>query len=126
MRPCLRGDVSMGDSQQRDMSVEQVERPGRLDESMGLQRPFWLAASLSDLGLTAEQVDRIPELKRLVDEYAKPCSESDWWLAGGELLFCPKHKRRFSLGRCPGHVDRRAAPDAPGVVIRVHLRAARG
>ena len=104
----------MGDSQQRDMSVEQVQRPGRLDVSMGLQRPFWLAASLSDLGLTAEQVDRIPELKCLVDEYAKPCSESDWWLAGGGLLFCPKHKRRFSLGRCQGHHERISMERARG------------
>ena len=47
-------------------SIERGQRPGRLAESMGAQRPFWLAASLSDLGLAAEQVDEIPELKRRV------------------------------------------------------------
>ena len=70
-----------------------------------MQQPFWLDSSLSDLGLTAENVRQIPELARHVDEYAEPCVESDWWPAGG-IMFCPKHKRRFGLGRCPGHLDR--------------------
>ena len=88
------------------------ERPGNLADSMGLQRPFWMAANLSDLGLTAEQVDQIRELKRVVEEYAQPCVEADWWLAGGGLRFCPKHKRRFSVSGCPGHVDRIAVDGA--------------
>ena len=83
----------------------EVERPGNLAESMGLQRPFWLAASLADLGLTAEQVEEIPELKRIVKEYSQPCDEADWWLAGGTVVYCPKHKRRFTIS-CPGHVER--------------------
>ena len=83
-----------------------TERPGNLAETMGLRRPFWMAASLSDLGLTAEEVVAVPELKRIVEKYAQPCVEADWWLAGGNLQSCPKHKRRFTMGRCPGHVDR--------------------
>ena len=93
-------------------TTDEVVRPGNLAESMGLQRPFWMAASLSDLGLTAEQVEQIPELKRIVHEYAKPCVEADWWLAGGDRRFCPKHTRRFTIGRCPGHVDRIAEESA--------------
>ena len=87
-------------------TTAEVERPGNLAESMGLQHPFWMAASLTDLGLTAEQVGQIPELKRVVDEYAQPCEEADWWLAGGDRRYCPKHTRRFTIGSCPGHVDR--------------------
>ena len=89
----------------------EVERPGNLAESMGLQRPYWMAASLSDLGLTAEQVEQVPELKRVVDEYARPCVEADWWPTGG-VTYCPKHKRRFSVSKCPGHVDRIAEEGA--------------
>ena len=95
-----------------EQTTVEMERPGSLAKSMGLQRPFWMAASLSDLGLTAEQVDQIPELKRVVEEYAQPCVEADWWLAGGGVVWCPKHGRRFRISRCPGHVDRIAVEGA--------------